>query len=86
MLKEKGLSISISRVKSKITGKYPIGYSAAGVVLEIGKNIKDIKPGDRVACAGAGIANHAEFIAVPENLVVKVPDNLSLKSASTVAL
>ena len=86
MLKEKGLSISISRVKSKITGKYPIGYSAAGVVLEIGKNIKTIKPGDRVACAGAGIANHAEFIAVPENLVVKVPDNLSLKAASTVAL
>ncbi len=86
MLKEKGLSISISRVKSKITGKYPIGYSAAGIVLEVGKNIKTIKSGDRVACAGAGIANHAEFISVAENLVVKVPDNLSLKAASTVAL
>lgn len=86
LLRNKGLSETIRKVKSKLDSQTPTGYSASGLVLEVGKNIKNIKVGDKVACAGAGIANHAEFIAVPENLVVKVPENLSLKYASTVAL
>jgi len=86
MLKEKGLKDTISHVKDKTDVKSPVGYSAAGIVLEIGKNILGIKPGDRVACAGAGIANHAEFIAVPQNLTVKVPENVTFKEASTVAV
>jgi predicted dehydrogenase/threonine dehydrogenase-like Zn-dependent dehydrogenase len=86
MIKEKGLISSIGRVKSKIETSTPLGYSAAGIVLETGKSVYDFKPGDRVACAGAGISNHAEFISVPVNLAVKVPESLSLESASTVAL
>jgi threonine dehydrogenase-like Zn-dependent dehydrogenase len=35
-----------------------------------------------VACAGAGKANHAEFVAIPENLVAKVPKDVSFKDAS----
>ena len=62
------------------------GYSAAGTVLEAGPEIQDIKQGDRVACAGAGIANHAEFISVPRNLMVKLPEGVSFDTASTVAL
>ncbi len=34
------------------------------------------RAGDRVACAGAGIANHAELIDVPVNLAVRIPDGL----------
>jgi len=64
----------------------PIGYSLSGIVEEVGNEIKDLKKGDRVACAGAGIANHAEYVVVPRNLVMKVPDSLNLKLASTVAL
>ena len=86
ILKEKGPVESISRIRKKIDSKDPIGYSASGAVIKTGKNIYNIKPGDFVACAGAGISNHAEFIAVPENLAVRVPEGLSLKSASTVAL
>ena len=52
--------------------------------MEVGDKIKDIKQGDRVSCAGAGIANPAEFIAVPRDLLVKVPENLQLDIASTV--
>jgi len=85
-LKNHGLRDAIVKVKSKIEGKNPIGYSASGIVLETGKNIKNFKPGDRVACAGDKIANHAEFIAVPENLAIKIPQNLSVKAASTVTL
>ena len=86
MIKNKGLNKTIRKVRSKVENESPTGYSASGIVLEIGQNIKNIKPGDRVACAGAGIANHAEFIAVPENLTVKIPEKLSIKSASTVTL
>jgi len=86
LLKNKGLSKTIRKVKSKVDSQTPTGYSAAGLVLEVGENIENIKVGDKVACAGAGIANHAEFIAVPENLVVRVPENLSLNYASTVTL
>ena len=38
------------------------------------------RAGDRVACAGAGIANHAEMIVVPVNLAVRVPDGLELET------
>jgi len=86
MIRTRGLKNTIVRVKSKINMAKPIGYSASGVVLEVGKEIKDIKQGDRVACAGLGIANHAEFIAVPRNLMVKVSQDLPLDIASTVTL
>lgn len=86
LIKEKGIKDTILRIRSKVDIKSPVGYSAAGIVLETGKNITGFKLGDRVACAGAGIANHAEFIAVPQNLTVKVPENISLREASTVAL
>ncbi len=86
LIKEKGIKNAILRIRDKINIKNPMGYSAAGIVLETGKNITGFKPGNRVACAGAGIANHAEFIAVPQNLTVKVPENISLREASTVAL
>jgi len=86
MIRSEGLKRTITRVKSKIDAAKPIGYSASGVALEVGREIKDIKPGDKVACAGAGIANHAEFIAVPRNLLVKIPKDLPLDIASTVTL
>jgi len=50
--------------------------------LEVGKNIADIAVGDRVACAGAGYANHAEIICVPRNLVCKMPENVDFDEAA----
>ncbi|MBA7583077.1 Inositol 2-dehydrogenase/D-chiro-inositol 3-dehydrogenase [subsurface metagenome] len=86
MIRERGLVDSVAKVRNKIDEKTQTGYSASGVVLEAGKNTYDFRPGDFVACAGAGIANHAEFISVPSNLTVKLPESLSLKAASTAAL
>jgi predicted dehydrogenase/threonine dehydrogenase-like Zn-dependent dehydrogenase len=86
MIKERGFSNAVEKVRERLDSKNPLGYSAAGVVIEVGKNVKDFKIGEKVACAGAGIANHSEFIAVPENLAVKVPLNLPIHAASTVAI
>ncbi|WP_434303261.1 bi-domain-containing oxidoreductase [Clostridium botulinum] len=85
MFKSGGLNAVLGKVKDMGSGK-PTGYSAAGVIIGIGKNIKDLKIGDRVACAGAGIANHAEYIDVPRNLVMRIPEGVSFDFACTVTL
>src|SRR5207244_5967679 len=63
-----------------------VGYSAAGEVVAVGDGITDLAAGDLVACAGAGQANHADFINVKRNLVVRVPQGcaISLAASATV--
>jgi len=85
-VKTAGLKDALVKIKGKIEGKNPIGYSASGVVIDKGKNIKKLMKGQRVAVAGEGIANHAGFVAAPENLAVLIPEGVTLKQASTVAL
>src|SRR5712692_5450049 len=66
--RDQGLIRTVQRVRGQLAAGLPIGYSAAGVVSEVGSEVVGFSVGDRVACAGAGIANHAEFINVPVNL------------------
>ena len=82
MARREGISKTIKIIRGQ-TGKLtPLGYSSSGVVLEVGKNITDIAVGDRVACAGAGYANHAEIISAPRNLVCKIPENVDFDEAA----
>jgi len=83
---KEGLSRTIKKVQGKLEDSIQTGYSASGVVIDVGAKIKDIKIGDRVACAGAAIANHAEYIEVPRNLLVIMPDGVDFDLSSTVAL
>jgi len=85
-LREKGIRKAVSMVQQHTDMSFPTGYSCSGFVLQVGDNIKDIQPGDRVACAGAGVANHAEIVLVPRNLVVKVPEGCDLRDAASVTL
>lgn len=64
----------------------PLGYSTAGVVTELGEGVSDLYVGQRVACAGAGVANHAEIVRVPRNLTVPIPDGVDASHASVVTL
>ncbi len=83
-------SQGITQAKNAVAGKLgrgsATGYSAAGVVVAVGEGIDDIRLGGRVACAGAQCAYHAEMIRVPRNLLVRVPEGLPLREASSVAL
>jgi threonine dehydrogenase-like Zn-dependent dehydrogenase len=63
-----------------------IGYSLAGVVVAVDDHVVDIAPGDLVACSGSQCAHHAELVAVPRQLVAKVPPGLSLDKAAFVTL
>lgn len=60
-----------------------LGYSAAGEVVAVGEDIADVVPGDLVACAGAGQANHADYICVRRKLVCTIPTGCSTKLAAT---
>lgn len=84
--RQQGIQKTIAKVKEKVDAGTPLGYSCSGIVIQVGKNIKDIEPGQLVACAGAGKANHAEIVQVPRNLIVKVPDGCNLRDAASVTL
>jgi predicted dehydrogenase/threonine dehydrogenase-like Zn-dependent dehydrogenase len=88
-LKERKFSVSeaIDFVKMTSSATFASGYSASGIIQEIGEGTSgNLKIGDRVACAGSQCAYHAEYICIPENLVVKIPDEVSFEDASTVTL
>ena len=73
-----GLASTIQTVRSRLDQPQSVGYSSAGVVVAVGDGIADINAGDRVACAGAGYAVHAEFACVPRMLVAKIPGTREL--------
>jgi predicted dehydrogenase len=79
--KREGLRSTYQKVKSRLNRIRPLGYSASGVVIAIGEGAEEFKIGDRVACAGAGYASHAEINFVPKNLCVRVPDEVPLDAA-----
>ena len=86
MMREQGIKRTLDRVQGKLAAGSPTGYSAAGVVIEVGEEVEGFSVGDRVACAGAGVANHAEIIDVPVNLAVPCPEGLGNDMACTVTL
>ena len=62
---------------------WAVGYSVAGEVVATGAGVHDLSPGDLVAAAGAGQANHADYVVVPRNLVCRVPAGCALKDAAS---
>lgn len=81
-----GLRPTMEKVFTKLDTPIPLGYSVAGEVLEVGRRVSGFAVGDRIACAGSGLANHAEINAVPKNLAVRIPDGVSDEDASFVTL
>jgi len=87
MVREKGLGRTLQVVKKTSTPLLvPMGYSTAGRVISVGKNVTSFSIGDLVACAGGGYATHAEIVEVPKNLACKIPNNVSLKEAAFTTL
>jgi polar amino acid transport system substrate-binding protein len=84
--KQFGILNTYRRVRARLDAASSLGYSAAGVVVAVGSGVPGLKPGDKVACGGGGYANHADFILVPKNLCVKVPDGVRLDDAAYTTL
>lgn len=85
-VKREGVVATYRAVAGRLSGDIPLGYSAAGEVLAVGHGVTGLAPGDRVACAGAGYANHAEILSVPRNLCARVPEGVDLRFAASATL
>lgn len=70
-----GILSAASAVCSRLDQPSALGYSSAGTIVEIGEDVTGLTPGDRVACAGANYAVHAEFACVPRLLVARIPSS-----------
>ena len=68
-----GWKAALEKVRNRLETPTPLGYSAAGVVLEVNPLNTRFRVGDRVACGGNECAFHAEVLALPDLLVAPVP-------------
>jgi predicted dehydrogenase/threonine dehydrogenase-like Zn-dependent dehydrogenase len=66
-----GIGPTMRAVRNRLDEDMPLGYSAAGIAVEVGDAVEGVRPGQRVATGSAG---HAEFQVVPGHLAVAVPD------------
>lgn len=81
---KEGLKATYQKVKTRLDNYKALGYSSAGIVIE--SSCDKFQVGDRVACAGAGYASHAEIVFVPKNLVAKIPKNVDFEEATFTTL
>jgi predicted dehydrogenase len=86
MVQEQGLVRTWELVQNKLEDYTMIGYSSAGQIVEVDNTDLPFTVGDRVACMGAGFATHAEYVVVPKNLAVRLPDGVALEEAAFAAL
>ena len=77
-----GVRQTAGAVRARLEEDVPLGYSAAGLALEVGEAVPGVMPGDLVATGGAGRANHAEFQAVPGLLCAPVPEGVPAADAA----
>jgi predicted dehydrogenase/threonine dehydrogenase-like Zn-dependent dehydrogenase len=77
-----GLLPTLEAVQSQLDQPLPMGYSNAGVVLEVGAGIEGFNVGDRIVSNG----HHAEVVCVPKNLCAKIPDAVSDEAAAFTVL
>ncbi|HEX8118199.1 MAG TPA: bi-domain-containing oxidoreductase, partial [Pyrinomonadaceae bacterium] len=85
-VKSEGLISTLQSVREKLDESHALGYSAAGLVVEVGEGVTEFRAGDRVACAGTGYAAHAELLSVPKNLCVRLPDGVEFETAAFATL
>lgn len=86
ILKTNGLKYAKGLVSEKIHGQVmPIGHSCSGMIIAVGKKVKNFRVGDYVACIGTGFAHHADVVNIPEKLAVLINES-NLKAASLIGL
>ena len=77
-----GIQATLRAVLARLDEPLPLGYSAAGEVAAVGAGLEGVfAVGQRVAVAGAGLANHAELNVVPRNLAAPIPDGVADEEA-----
>lgn len=81
-IKSDGIGPTLAAVRTKLDREIPLGYSNAGIVLEVGEGVVGFSPGQRVTSNGP----HAEVVCVPKNMVVATPESVSDEQAAFASL
>ena len=74
------------------SGLYPlklptaIGAEGAGIIKEIGSNVKDFYIGDKVSYSGAPLGAYATHRNYPTKNLIKVPNDIDLEVAATLMI
>jgi len=84
--RREGLLNTAQAAFNRLDQPMALGYSSAGTIVALGKSMSGFKVGQRVACAGSGYAVHAEYNAVPSNLLTPLPKNVDFESAAFTTL
>ena len=84
--RREGVLSSLEAAFNRLDQPLPLGYSSSGVIEMPGDGLQGFKTGDRVACAGGGYAVHAEYALVPQNLLVRLPEQVDHESAAFTTL
>jgi len=84
--RREGTLTTLEAAFNRLDQPLPLGYSSAGTIVDLGEELSDLRVGQRVACAGGGYAVHAEYAAVPRNLLAPLPDGLDFESAAFTTL
>jgi NADPH:quinone reductase len=69
----------------KVPLPFTPGQEGAGVVTAVGKEVQEVKIGDRVAWAGL-LGGYAEYAAIVAQRLVKVPDSVNDQQAAATML
>jgi len=77
-------------LKEMLPFEFPIilGWDAAGIIAEVGENVSNFKAGDRVFArpATTNQGTYAEFVPVDQELLAKMPENMSFEEAAAIPL
>ena len=74
------------------SGLYPlelptgIGAEGAGIIKEVGSNVKDFNVGDKVSYSGAPLGAYSTHRNYPTKNLIKVPENIDLEVAATLMI
>ena len=85
-LRNHGVKKFYATFNSRKDHRTPLGYSCVGEIVDIAEDVHDLKKGDLIACMGPDYAFHAEYVAVPRNLLVVVPSSVAAEEASLITL
>ncbi len=77
--RREGWISAVEAARNRLDSEMVLGYSNAGVVMEVGNEVTEFRVGDRVACAGGGFATHSEIVCIPRNLAAVIPEGPGLR-------
>lgn len=84
--RREGLVNTAQAAFNRLDQPMAVGYSSAGTIVALGEAMEGVQVGQRVACAGAGYAVHAEYNVVPRNLLTPLPERVDFDSAAFTTL